>query len=131
LLLHLRQHLYTDLCKSTCTCGVRFHQPLIIFQTLLVHGQSLHKCRGLLCSMLHSLHNGSLGHPLFCKLSAVRILLCNKVHAKNLHFGSAFAFQIALSKYPRSDMAFSHSSIKYKKIRLELAQKSSLEVPLE
>jgi hypothetical protein len=36
------------------------------------------------------------GHPLFCKLSAVKILLCNKVQAKKRHFGSVFAFQMGL-----------------------------------
>jgi hypothetical protein len=51
----------------------------------------LHKCHGLSCSLLHSLHIESLCHLFFCRLSAVRILSCNKVQAKSLHFGSAFA----------------------------------------
>ena len=45
---------------------------------------------------MHNLHNGSCGHPLLSKLSAVSILRWRRIHAKILHFGSAFAFQIGV-----------------------------------
>lgn len=64
--------------------------------TWLEKMQSLHKCVGVSGSVVHSLHNGSCGQFLFSKLFAVRIFLWRSVHAKNLHFGSALAFQIGI-----------------------------------
>ena len=65
-------------------------------QTAQVNGQSLQRCFGVSGVVLHSLHNGSWDHPLFSKLFAVNIFRCSKIHAKNLHFGSPFAFQIGV-----------------------------------
>ena len=58
--------------------------------------QSLQRWAGVSGAELHNLHNGSCGHPLLSKLSALSILRWRRIHAKILHFGSAFAFQIGV-----------------------------------
>jgi len=42
------------------------------------------------------LQMGSFGQCRFIRLLAVMIFLCNNVHTKNLHLGSALAFQIGM-----------------------------------
>jgi hypothetical protein len=45
---------------------------------------------------LHNMHIGTLGHPCFSRLFAVSIFRWSRIHAKILHFDSAFARQIGL-----------------------------------
>jgi hypothetical protein len=63
-------------------------------QTSFVKTQSLQRCVGVSGSIQHSLQVVSFDQLHLIKLLAVRIFLCNNVHAKKLHLGSAFALQI-------------------------------------
>jgi hypothetical protein len=74
------------------------NQVLTMVQTCLEKGQSLHKCVGFSGLTPHNLHMGSFGQFLLIKLFAMRIFLCSKVYAKNLHFDSALAFQIGMMR---------------------------------
>jgi hypothetical protein len=56
--------------------------------------QSLHKWGIVFYDKLQRRQIRLQGYPRFCRLFVVRILLCNKVHAKKRHLGSVLAFQI-------------------------------------
>jgi hypothetical protein len=68
-----------------------------MLHTSTAKGQSLQRCVTVSKDRIQREQLRLQGHPLFCKLSAVKILLCNKVQAKKRHFGSVFAFQIGLN----------------------------------
>jgi hypothetical protein len=72
----------------------RLAQERILPHASAENGQSLHKWATVSYDKLHRQQIGLQGHPRFWRLSAVRILLCNKVHAKKRHLGSVLAFQI-------------------------------------
>jgi hypothetical protein len=59
-------------------------------------GQSLQRCAAVSDDKLQREQLGLQGHPHFCRLYVVKILLCNNVQAKKRHFGSVFAFQMGL-----------------------------------
>jgi hypothetical protein len=70
----------------------RLAQERILPHTFGENGQSLHKWAIVSCDKLQRQQIGLQGHPCFWRLSAVRILLCNKVHMKKRHLGSVLAF---------------------------------------
>jgi hypothetical protein len=61
----------------------RLAQDRIMSQTSTENVHSLPKCGIVSCDKLQRQQIGLQGHPRFCRLSAVRILLYNMVHAKN------------------------------------------------
>jgi hypothetical protein len=72
----------------------RLAQERILPQTFAENEQSLHKWVIVSCYKLQRQQIGLQCHPRFWRLSAVRTLLCNMVHAKKRHLGSVLAFQI-------------------------------------
>jgi hypothetical protein len=92
--LNLFHHLYTDPRLETPLKNDRLAQDRVMSQTSAENGQSLPKCGIVSYDKLQSQQIGLQGHPRFCRLFAVRILLCNMVHAKKRHFGSMLAFPI-------------------------------------
>jgi hypothetical protein len=87
-------HPLTDRVDSHDGRFCKLYQIVSWDQTAFVNRQSLQRCVGVSASVLHSLHWGSCGQPLFAKLLAVSIFLYSKIEAKKRHFGSVFAFQI-------------------------------------
>jgi hypothetical protein len=69
-------------------------QDRIMHHTSIENKQSLHKWDIVFYDKLQRRQIGLQSHPRFCRLFVVRILLCNKVHAKKRHLGSVLAFQI-------------------------------------
>jgi hypothetical protein len=66
-------------------------------QTCFAKLQSLQRCVGVSRSIPQSLHIGSFGQFRLIRLFDVRIFLCSNILTKNIHLGSAFAFQIGVS----------------------------------
>lgn len=64
--------------------------------TCWVKVQSTNKCLQDSADAWQRLHWSSCGHPLCCKLSAVRHCWCTTSHIKNLHLDGALDFQISL-----------------------------------
>jgi hypothetical protein len=70
-------------------------QFTILSQTCLVKEQSLHKCVVISVYRVTLLARIPI-RPFFNRLSAVRIFIWRRVHAKKRHLGSVFALQIGL-----------------------------------
>lgn len=94
LALHLFHQVYIDKDCAIPGSNARSSQWESCAHTALVKIQFWNKWVTASGSCLQSLQIGSLLQPLFWRFSAVKILLCSKVHAKKRHFGSIFAFQI-------------------------------------
>lgn len=91
---HLRQYLWIEPAIGTVSITVRPNHCFRKDQTCLENTQSLQRCVRVSGSVPHNLHIGSFGQLRLIKLSALGFFLCSSVQVKNLHFGSAFAFQI-------------------------------------
>ena len=64
------------------------------FQTAFAKGQHIHKWRPVSKGPLHRTQCYWCGHPLFCKLSAVRIFPWIRIQVNTLHLFSVCAFQM-------------------------------------
>jgi hypothetical protein len=77
-------------------CTLKFSQDRTWSQTALAKGQSKDRWTLVSNGPLHKTQCSWCGHPLFYRLSAVRILPCLRIQACTLHLFSACVFQMRL-----------------------------------
>jgi hypothetical protein len=81
-LINLFHQSHSDLRLETSLRKDILAQDRIMFHTFAENRQSLPKCGIVSYDKLQRQQIGLKCHPRFCRLSTVRILLCNMVHTK-------------------------------------------------
>jgi hypothetical protein len=76
------------------SCTAKFSQDNTWSQTTRAKGHNSERCSPFSRGPLQRAQCSWCGHPLFWRLSAVRILSCSRIHAWILHLFFAFAFQM-------------------------------------
>jgi hypothetical protein len=76
------------------SCKAKFSHDSTWSQTTRAKGHSSERCSPFSRGPLQRAQCSWCGYPLFWRLSAVRILSCNRIQAWILHLFSAFAFQM-------------------------------------